>query len=100
MTVGGLVALCAGWIGVVAVLILDLAGVRRAGVGRRWQGYGLLLIVTGMLARAFAAERSWPTASLRGVDVVMLACILPGLVFLVAGLGIQFRGNARPADRG
>ena len=80
---------------VLVVLLMDVAGLRRLGRGRRWQGSGIALDLCGILARALAEGRGWPAARLQMVNDLMLAFVLPGTVLLAVGLVIQFRESGR-----
>lgn len=88
-------ALLAGLVGVLVVLVMDVAGLRPLGRGRRWQGSGIALDLCGILASAFAQGRSWPAAQLQLVHDLTLAFVLPGTALLAAGLVIGFRRRGR-----
>jgi multisubunit Na+/H+ antiporter MnhG subunit len=87
----GVAVLAAGLMVLLAALVMDAAGFRRLHAGRRWQGYGVLLAVSGVLVCACAEARDWPVARLRVVHAVMGAGVLAGVALLAVGLVIQFR---------
>lgn len=99
MVAGAFIALAAGWLAVLAVLLLDRAGIRRLrGTGRRWQGGGILLITSGLVISGMAALRDWPPVTAHRTHLVMLVLVVAGIAILIAGLGIQARsghGSAR-----
>lgn len=87
----GVAALADGWLVLLAVLLMDAAGFRPSQAGRRWQGYCILLGVSGVLASACAEAGGWPVARLPVAHDVMDAGVLSGVALLVIGLGVQFR---------
>lgn len=87
----GVAALAAAWPVLLAVLLLDATGRRRLQAGRRWQGYGILLAVSGVPACAFSEASGWPVAQLPVTRHVMDAAILSGVGLLAIALAIQFR---------
>ena len=96
MVLGALVAVAAGWVAVLASLLLDFLGIRRLhGSGRRWQGCGILLATSGIFVDALTEARAWPPSQLRDVHVAMLPVVLAGLVVLLVGLTIQARAAVR-----
>ena len=94
MVLGAFITLTAGWLVVIAVLVLDMAGIRRlGGAGRRWQGAGILLSTSGIMISSWAALRGWPPDGLRRIHPVTVVFVLAGTVILIAGLGIQARSS-------
>jgi hypothetical protein len=88
-------AVAAGLVVVVVLLLRDLLGFKRLPAGRRWQGYGILLELAGILLSAFAEQRGWPIARLRELHSTTLASVLVGTAVLATGLAIQFRAACR-----
>jgi hypothetical protein len=96
MVLGALIAAGAGWVAVLASLLLDFLGIRRLpGSGRRWQACGILLSTSGIFVDALTEARAWPPSQLRDVHVAMLPVVLAGLVVLLVGLTIQARSAVR-----
>lgn len=87
----GVAALAAAWLVLLAMLLMDAAGRRRLQVGRRWQGYGILLGVSAVLVSACSEAGGLPAARLRLAHDVMDAGVLSGVALLVIGLAVQFR---------
>ncbi len=87
----GVAALAVGLMFLLASLVLDAAGFRRLHAGGRWQGYGMLLALSGVLVSACGQARDWPVPRLREVHAVMSAGVLSGVALLAIGLTIQFR---------
>jgi hypothetical protein len=94
MEVVAFVVLAVAWVAVVARLAFDRLGSRPVPPGRRLQGYGILLIMTGLLA----GVSRW-----RILHDLVLPLVLCGLVILAAGLVRRGRragtGGRRDGDR-
>ena len=97
MTVGALIAVGAGFCAVLTLLSLDLLGIRQLRAGRRWQGFGILLTMAGILVSLVAEARGSSLSRLRGVHAAVLPVVLAGVLVLVVGLGIQMRSAVRTA---
>lgn len=87
------IALAAGWLILLVVLLMDAARRRRLSASRRWQGYGTVLAVSGVLASAFSEASGWPVAQLPVTHHVIDAAILSGVGLLAIGLAIQYRAG-------
>jgi hypothetical protein len=85
-----LIVVSSAWLVIAAVLVLELTGLRRRGQPARWQGAGLLLLMSAAVADAFTAQRGWPPARRQAVH-------LAGLAVAAAGGLIFLRGLRRPA---
>jgi hypothetical protein len=96
MAVGALISLCCGSTAVFVWLALDLLGIRRLSPGRRWQGYGLMLLTTGSLIECLAAVLGSSLSQRRIIDIATLLLILTGLPVLVRGLVYQAQGPDEP----
>ena len=76
---------------VLLVLLTNRTGAKRLQAGRRWQGYGIALELTGILSSALAEDRGWRAGRLQLVRHATDACVLAGVALLTIGLVIQFR---------
>jgi hypothetical protein len=94
MAEGAFIVLAAGCLAVLAVLLLDMAGIRRMpGAGRRWQGAGILLSTSGVMISSLAALRGWPPVTVHRIHLVMLVFVVAGTAILIVGLGIRGRSG-------
>ncbi len=94
-----LIVLTAGWLVILAALVLDFAGVlrRRGGASWRWMAVGLLVSDSSGLVNTFARVRGWSYGRELALDRVTLLVTLTGAVIAVAGavVGGRERGRAR-----
>jgi hypothetical protein len=85
MALGAVVALSAAWLAVLTVLVLDMAGVWRRGAHFRWQGAGVLLEISYVLASAFGDLRGWPRRWLDVLHMSAFPVLLAAVALFVVG---------------
>ena len=91
-----LIVVSAAWLVIAAVLVLEVTGVRQRGRHARWQGAGLLLLMSAAVADAFTARRGWPPGQVQAIHLAGLAvAAVGGLVFML-GLRRSARDPGRP----
>jgi hypothetical protein len=92
---GTLIVEAAAWLLNAVVLTGEAAGWLRRGPAFRWQGAGLLLVMTAALADTWTVQRSWPPGSAGAVQVAALAAGLAGLAAVGIGL-LRYFASAPP----
>jgi hypothetical protein len=100
MALGSLIFLAASWLLILTTLVLDFAGIRRRGTAWRWQGTGLLVMNSAVLANEFLEFRGWSSSRLDTVHSITTPVTLAGAATLGIGLVILFRErrDARQAE--
>ena len=84
----GEIAFVGSWLLIIAVLVLDLAGIPHRGAGFRLQAAGLLVMNTAQVVSMLAHLHS------RGIFPVLLAGFA-----LLAGGSVVSAGKRRPVER-
>jgi hypothetical protein len=83
---GAFIIVSVTWVGILATLSLDRLGIRRVPPGSRLQGYGILLVTSGILVGSFAEVQGWSLSLQRDVKAIMVAPVLAGLALLIISL--------------
>lgn len=86
MALAFVVVLAVLWLLVAALLLLDLAGIRRSHAGSRLVPSGILLVGSSILVSQFGMYRAWPPAAVRAATHVMRLPLLLGMALLLAGI--------------
>ncbi|MDA8322642.1 MAG: hypothetical protein M0030_22940 [Actinomycetota bacterium] len=86
MALAFVVVLAVLWLLVAALLLLDLAGIRRSHPGSRLVPSGILLVGSSILVSQFGMYRAWPPAAVRAATHVMRLPLLLGMALLLAGI--------------
>ncbi len=87
MTLAIVVVLAALWLVIAALLLLELAGIRRFRAGSRLLGFAILLCLSAPTVSLFGQYRAWSNATTRTVSLIMF---LPELLG-IALVGIWYR---------
>ncbi|MHB1594248.1 MAG: hypothetical protein ACYCO9_06485 [Streptosporangiaceae bacterium] len=104
MALAIVVVLAALWLLVAALLLLDLAGIRRSRAGSRLVPLGILIFGSSILVSQFGAYRAWPPAAIRAATHVMRVPDLLGVAIILVGIVRLLNARTqtrqvRPPDR-
>ena len=83
------------WLLILALLALDVTGVSRRGAYFRWQGAGLLLISSAILANGVALLLGWPVSRLHTFKTMTLPVGLAGFALVIVGIFVYGRARRR-----
>jgi hypothetical protein len=89
------VALAATWLTALALLVLDLTGLRQRGNWFRWQGLGVLIATSAALTSAFAELRGLAASQLHPLRLVTDPFEVAGSLLLL----VSILGQAKARDQ-
>jgi len=95
----GAIVLAASWLFILAVLVLEFAGILRRGTAWRWLGTGLLVMNSAALIGDLARLRGWSVSQLDTLHAITLPVTLAGFALVVIGLSVQVKARRNRKGR-
>jgi hypothetical protein len=92
------VFLVGSWFLILTVLVLDLIGILRRGIGFRWQAVGLLIVNTAVDISGFAHLHHWSGSQVLALRSMTSPLMLIGFATFIIGTVIQARGRRAGSD--
>jgi hypothetical protein len=87
----GVIVLAGSWLLILTLLVLDLVGILRRGVGFRWQATGLLMMNSAIDISAFAHLHGRSGSQIGAVQLITVPVMVAGFTIFGIGLVIQVR---------